>query len=71
MAEPSKYQELAALVSQLGLSHKLYEEFLSVLEEQNTRIYALEQDMKRMVAASRAHDQKYSDLLYQIKASKK
>ena len=59
---PSKFAEYKELVEQLSLVIKVNQSTAAVLEEFSYRLYALEQDNKRLLASYRSMEQKYIDL---------
>lgn len=61
-SNPSKFAEYKELVEQLSLVIKVNQSTAAVLEEFSYRLYALEQDNKRLLASYRSMEQKYIDL---------
>lgn len=70
---PSRFSELRALVAQLGGSYKVYCEIIDIIDDLYIRLYALQEDNKRILANYRSQDQQikslrdqYSELLYRL-----
>lgn len=70
---PSRFSELRALIAQLGASYKIYGEFIDIIDDLYIRLYALQEDNKRILANYRVSDQnlksvreQYSELLYKF-----
>lgn len=70
---PSRFAKARELIDQLRICVALDAEMTDILEELHTHIYGIEEDMKRMVATSRRHDEKinsletrYSQLLFKF-----
>lgn len=74
---PSRFAKVRELIDQLRICVQLDTEMTDILEELHTHIYGIEEDMKRMVATSRRHDEKinsletrYSQLLFKFSEMK-
>ena len=70
---PSRLSNLRQLIGQLQISLQCDKEITDILEEFSCRIYALEEDNKRLLATVRAQEGKnqslekrYSELLYRF-----
>lgn len=75
---PLRLSNLRQLIAQLQLSLQCDKEITDLLEEFSIRIYALEEDNKRLLASVRAQDSKnqslekrYSELLYRFSELRK
>ena len=74
---PSRLSNLRELVSLLSLSVQIQAEISGILEEYERRVYALEEDNKRLLACYRDCDGKlhslekrYSEVLYKLQEYK-
>lgn len=72
-SSPSKLSETRALVAQLGLSYKIFDEILDLLDDYQVRLYALQEDQRRVLADYRQLSQElalvrrqYAEVLYKI-----
>ena len=61
-SSPSKLSKLKEQVQLLTLVVEVNQSVAAVLEEYSYRLYALEEDNKRLLANYRALDQQYNDL---------
>lgn len=75
---PSRLGNLRELVGLLGLSVQVQREIADILEDYEIRLYSLEEDRKRLLAANRDLLQKcnsletrYSQLMYKFSEIKK
>lgn len=73
ISNPSKLSETRALVAQLGLSYKIFDQILDLLDDYDVRLYALQEDKKRLLADYRQLSQElalvrkqYTEALYKI-----
>lgn len=64
--EMNLFQEYTALVAQMGLNHKVFETQAKIIEEQNRRLYALEQDNKLYKTAVTRLQREFSELSYKF-----
>ena len=72
-SSPSRLSETRALVAQLGLSYKIFDQILDLLDDYDVRLYALQEDKKRLLADYRQLSQElalvrkqYTEALYKI-----
>ena len=72
-SSPSRLFETRALVAQLGLSYKIFDQILDLLDDYDVRLYALQEDKKRLLADYRQLSQElalvrkqYTEALYKI-----
>ncbi len=63
-------EKLKDILGQLGLKFRFESATVDVLEELERRIYVLEQDNKKNVAAIRSNATRYSELLMIMKSRK-
>ena len=70
---PSRLAKARELLDQLRICVALDSELTDILEEINNHLYAVDEDIKRMVATSRRHtdqinslESRYSQILYRI-----
>lgn len=73
MNTPSRLANLKEILNLLSLSMQAQREISEILVDYETRIYALEEDRRRLLAAvrlledkSKLHDKKYSEVLYKL-----
>lgn len=72
-SSPSKLSETRALVAQLGLGYKIFDQILDLLDDYGVRLYALQEDKKRLLADYRQLSQElalvrkqYTEVLYKF-----
>lgn len=75
---PSRLSNLRELLTTLQLSVQVQQEISAILEENERRLYSLEEDRRRLIADYRALDERtrslekrYSELLYRFSEIKK
>lgn len=75
---PSKLANLRDLIASLNLSVQIQREIADILEDQQIRLYSLDEDRKRLLAIVRSQDNKiaslekrYSELVYKFSELRK
>ena len=73
LSTPSRFSRIKELLEQLRISVELDVEMTAILEEMFQRMYALDEDNKRLLATVRVQegkisslDKRYSELLYKF-----
>lgn len=64
-------EHIRELLGQLKLFMRLDIAFCDKFEEQDKRLYALEEDNKRLLATVRSMETRYSELLYMFRSFQK
>lgn len=77
-SQPSKLANLRDLIASLNLSVQIQREIADILEDQQIRLYSLDEDRKRLLAIVRSQDNKiaslekrYSELVYKFSELRK
>lgn len=72
-SRPSRLSETRALVAQLGLSYKIFNQILDLLDDYDVLLYAFQEDKKRLFAdyCQLSHElalvrKQYAEVLYKI-----
>ena len=66
-----KISDVRQLLSQCSMNVSIYLQILDIIEDMHNRMYALNEDNKRIVASNRSLDTRYGEMMNLLKEIRK